>query len=150
MPYDGRYGKVAKAMRRKMAVKKFGSPDNSRRRNKKFSDGGGSQKLPDNKGVPPYVHGDNTSGVPQDEKAKRMRPSSMQMKAPSMPKRNAYAATGGGSRGEPSPKLPPQDGRNPAKKDSRGSAKGFRSFKSIVRGNVMGRRPPKKLAPQSK
>ena len=98
MAYDGRYGKVAKAMRKKRAVTKYG---------------------------PGPSHGGRRS--------------------------DAARPTQGEPPGPPSPKLPPQERpTHPVKADATKKASGFRSFKSIVRGNVMKLRAAKKLAPASK
>lgn len=144
--HDSGYGKVASAMKRKRAMNKYGSPDNSRRKFSKFSDGGGSQKVPPNVGVPPYKYGDSTSGEPQDRKAKRERPSSMQQRAtPKNLGRPAEKATQGDPPGPRSPMPEYQDrGKNPVKREAMSATSGFRSFQSIIRGNVMGMRPPKK------
>lgn len=146
MPYDGRYGKVAGAMKRKRAVNRFGV---NKPRN--FQAGGGSQKVPPNTGVPKYKHGDSSSGAPQDKRATRMRPSSMQMRSPSKGQRPANAPTQGSPPGPRSPMPKSQDGgKNPTKRDAREKAGGFRSFQSIIKGNVMGMRPPKKLPKNSR
>lgn len=148
--HDSGYGKVASAMKRKRAMNKYGtpppSPGNSRRKFSKFSDGGGSQKVPPNVGVPPYKYGDSTSGEPQDRKAKRERPTSMQQRAtPKNLGRPANEPTERGPTGARSPMPEYQDNRNPVKKSAMSAASGFKSFQSIIRGNVMGMRPPKKL-----
>lgn len=149
MPYSGGYGKVASSMKRKRAMNKYGSPDdNSRMKPRKFSDGGGSQKVPPNVGVPNYKYGDSTSGEPQDRKAARMRPPmSKGRKTPTNLGRPANEPTQGNPRGPRSPMPKYQDGgKNPVKREAMGAASGFRSFQSIIKGNVMGMRPPKKLA----
>lgn len=141
MAYDGRYGKVASAMKRKRAVNRFGSPTNTRR---SFQEGGGSQKVPPNRGVPAYKHGDKTTGAPQDGKAKRARPASMQLRSPSGRRHEANAPTDHAKLTPHSPKLPDQS-RQSVKREKKGTTGGFRTFQSIVKGNVMGMRPPKKL-----
>ncbi len=148
--YDGKYGKVASAMKRKKAMNLFG-PAGGRnsgfREARDFEAGGGSQRVPPNVGVPPYKHGDSTSGTPQDSKAKAARPVSMKMKPPSRGQREANSPTQGEPSGPRSPMPDYQDGgKNPVKREAMKAASGFRSFQSIIRGNVMGMRPPKKLA----
>lgn len=143
MPYDGKYGKVASAMKKKRAHNKYGSPDNSRRKFHKFSDGGGSQKVPPNTGVPSYKHGDSTTGADQD--GRKGRPPMSQARSMSKGKRHAHARTDSGPYGAKTPMPKRQEG-HPVKRDATEKATGFRSFQSIIKGNVMGRRPPKKLA----
>ena len=149
MAYNGMYGKVASAMKRKKASNRFGPAGKNAGFNKArdFEAGGGSQKVPPNVGVPPYKHGDSTSGTPQDSKAKGARPASMKARAPSKGQRPAESPTQGNPSGPRSPMPVSQDGgKNPVKREAMGAASGFRSFQSIIRGNVMGMRPPKKLA----
>jgi len=156
MNYDGRYGKVAGAMKRKRAMNRFGSGDAAKRGKNSgftagsdFQAGGGPQKLPDNKGVPRYKHGDNTSGTAQDRRIRH--PASMRPVSPSKGKRDAYQPTQGEPKGPRSPMPEYQDkGKHPVKRDSREKATGFRSFQSIIKGNVMGMRPPKKLPKNSR
>ena len=143
MAYGGGYGKVASAMKRKRAMNKYGSPDNSRRKFSKLSDGGGSQKVPPNVGVPRYAAGDSTSGEPQDRKAASMRPPMMRQRTPTNLGRPANEPTQRGPAGPRSPMPQKQEG-HPVKRDSMAKASGFRSFQSIIKGNVMGMRPPKK------
>lgn len=98
MPYDGRYGQVAKAMKKKRAYNRFG------------------------KGHPCSM----TACPGKDPKPKTTK-----------------------KMGPKSPMPTPQDSSHPIKREKKDSARGFRSFKSIIKGNVMGMRPPKRLAPQS-
>lgn len=133
MAYDGRYGKVAKAVKKKRAHNRFNTPDTAKNKNG---------------GVPRYKHKDSTTGAPQDGRKKH--PNSMKGVTPSASHFNHSVRQGGSSYGGKSPKLPTQNSSHPVKRGKRRSAKGFRSFKSIIKGNVMGTRPPKKLAPQSR
>jgi hypothetical protein len=150
MPYDGRYGKVAKAMKRKRAHERFGIgrgvPDGEQ-----FHKGGGTQKGPPNVGVPPYKHKDSTTGKPQDARAKAQRPRSMKMGASRNPAGSAMSARQGSPGGPRSPMPKYQDrGKHPVKRDATKKATGYRSFQSIIKGNVMGARlPPKKGKPKS-
>ena len=70
---------------------------------------------------------------------------------PSKGKRDAYAPMQGEPKGPRSPMPDYQDGgKNPVKRDAMAKATGFRSFQSIIKGNVMGMRPPKKLPKNSR
>ena len=153
MHYDGRYGKVAGAMKKKRAYNKFGAAERGKNsgfnKARDFTKGGGSQKVPPSVGVPPYKHGDSTSGTNQDKRIKH--PGSMSKRPISKGQRNAYAPMQGEPKGPRSPMPVYQDGgKNPVKRDAMAKATGFRSFQSIIKGNVMGMRPPKKLAKNMK
>ena len=147
MAYHGGYGKVASAMKRKRAMNKYGSGGKNAgfNRARDFQSGGGSQKVPPNVGVPPYKAGDSTSGEPQDRKAAGMRPPMSRGRTPTNLGRPANEPTERGPTGARSPMPEYQDGgKNPVKRDAMAKASGFRSFQSIVKGNVYGMRPPKK------
>ena len=153
MHYDGRYGKVAGAMKKKRAYNKFGAAERGKNsgfnKARDFTKGGGTQKVPPSVGVPPYKYGDSTSGTAQDKKTKY--PKSMRPVMPSKGKRDAYQPTQGEPKGPRSPMPDYQDGgKNPVKRDAMEKATGFRSFQSIIKGNVMGMRPPKKLPKNSR
>ena len=146
MPYDGRYGRVARAVRKKRAMNRFGV---GRKPGTEFDKGGGAQRLPSGRGIPPTTKGDSTSGEPQDKKAARMRPTSMKDHAISKGRRDATAPTDKVSTGAPSPKLRAQEG-HPVKAGATKGAGGYRSFNAIIKGNRLGARlPPKKGHPKN-